>query len=441
MVSDRLLINKQTQYFRQFIGPLFLILVCPPAVFAFWYTNVFLDGSFLRFGQFVTEQGLWKTFSTIWFPYFFGTPEAWKILGVFAGFELALMRLLPGKRYEGPITPAGNIPLYRANGLPAFAITLFMFITCSFYLKLFSPTIIYDHFGGLLGALNIFSLFFCLFLWMKGHFFPSSSDVGGSGNFIFDYYWGMELYPRIFGWDVKMFTNCRFAMMGWPLIILSFASKQQELYGLSDSMVVSIALQLIYITKFFIWETGYLRSLDIMHDRAGYYICWGCLVWVPGIYTSPTLYLVNHPVHLGPVLASLIFGVGAASILINYWADRQRQIVRASAGQCTIWGKPPLLTVARYTTERGERKQNVLLASGWWGLSRHFHYIPEIVGAFCWTVPALFHHFLPYFYVLFLTILLAERAFRDDRRCAKKYGDDWQAYCQKVPYKIIPYVI
>ncbi len=26
------------------------------------------------------------------------------------------------------------------------------------------------------------------------------------------------------------------------------------------------------------WETGYWGSMDIMHDRAGYYICWGCLV-------------------------------------------------------------------------------------------------------------------------------------------------------------------
>ncbi|KAF5807426.1 putative 7-dehydrocholesterol reductase [Helianthus annuus] len=40
--------------------------------------------------------------------------------------------------------------------------------------------------------------------------------------------------------------------------------------------------------------------MDIAHDRAGFYICWGCLVWVPSIYTSPGMYLVNHPVSLGP---------------------------------------------------------------------------------------------------------------------------------------------
>jgi len=32
---------------------------------------------------------------------------------------------------------------------------------------------------------------------------------------------------------------------------------------------------------------------------AGFYIVWGCLVWVPSVYTSPALFLVNHPVDLG----------------------------------------------------------------------------------------------------------------------------------------------
>jgi len=39
----------------------------------------------------------------------------------------------------------------------------------------------------------------------------------------------------------------------------------------------------IYNFKFFLWETGYFNSMDIQHDRAGYYICWGCLVWVPAV--------------------------------------------------------------------------------------------------------------------------------------------------------------
>ena len=77
----------------------------------------------------------------------------------------------------------------------------------AFVLDWFEPTIVYDNFAGIIGALNVFSLAFCLFLYGKGRFFPSGPDSSLSGNFIFDYYWGTELYPRVLGWDVKQFTN------------------------------------------------------------------------------------------------------------------------------------------------------------------------------------------------------------------------------------------
>ncbi len=403
-----------------------------------WYTNTKLDGSFLEFGKLVAHYGIVDSFNLIWKPVFFGTSEAWTIIGAFAAFELFLMRALPGNEFRGPITPAGHVPVYKANGVPAFLVTLATFFICSYGFDLFSPGIVYDNLGGLLGALNIISLVFCALLYVKGRFAPSSGDHGTTNNVIFDYYWGTELYPRVLGWDIKMFTNCRFGMMGWAMMIISYAAKQQQLYGLSDAMLVSVAIQLVYISKFFLWETGYLSSLDIMHDRAGFYICWGCLVWVPGIYTSPSMYLVSHPIHLGTPIALLIFGLGVACVLTNYAADVQRQRFRAVSGQCKIWGKDPVSILAHYTTENGEPKQSLLLASGWWGLARHFHYIPEIMGAFFWSLPALFDNFAPYFYVTFLTILLAHRALRDDARCAAKYGVYWAKYCELVPNKWVP---
>jgi len=432
--------SRTAPWFHHFIIPVFLLTVCPPAVFVFWYVATHLEGSFVLFGTMVWQDGLFATISTIWAPVFFGSPLAWKILAIYASFQLMLMKWIPGKPFLGPITENGNIPIYKANGVPCFFITISAFLIGSYGLHLFSPTILYDQLGYLLGALNCFSLLFCFFLYLKGIFSPSTTDHGTSGSFLFDYYWGTELYPRIFGWDVKQFTNCRFGMMGWPLLILSYAAKQGELYGLSNAMIISVGLQLIYVAKFFLWETGYFRSLDIMHDRAGFMICWGCLVWLPCIYTSPALYLVHHPIHFGTFTACALFFAGFASILVNFLADRQRQQVRAKNGQCLVWGTFPSLIKAEYKTYDGESKQTLLLASGWWGLSRHFHYIPEISAAFLWSVPALFSHFLPYFYVCFLVVLLVDRAFRHDKRCADKYGLHWDQYCEKVPYKIIPYL-
>ena len=105
---------------------------------------------------------------------------------------------------------------------------------------------------------------------------PSSFLILANFQFCLD--WGMELMPRILGFDVKMFTNCRTGMMFWAVGIICFAHKNMELNDgvLSIGMAVNVILQLVYITKFFYWEMGYMCSMDIQHDRAGYYICWGC---------------------------------------------------------------------------------------------------------------------------------------------------------------------
>ena len=95
---------------------------------------------------------------------------------------------------------------------------------------------------------------------------------------------------------------------------------------------------------------------------------------------------------------------------------RQRQHFRAVHGKCIIWGKPAEYITAAYEAGAGDKKSSLLLSSGWWGLARHFHYLPEIGAAFLWSVPALCDHFAPYFYVVFLTILLVDRSFRDDSR-------------------------
>lgn len=427
---------------RNFLGPLFLILICPPFVMLMWYTNAHLDGSLYTLYAQINQKGLFETVYQIWSPYWLGSTLAWKLLSAFICLQLILMRILPGKPFLGPLTPKGNTPSYKENGLLAFAITMASFSVASFGLHLFPASILYDNLGSLLGASNLFSLIFCGFLYFKGRYFPSSTDSGTTTNPLFDYYWGTELYPQMMGWNVKKFITCRFGMMSWGLLLLSYAAKQTELNGtLTNSMFVSVFLQFLYLTKFFMWEKGYLRSLDIMHDRAGFYICWGCLVWLPCIYTSPSMYLVLHPTQLSQELASCILIFGALSVGINYLADRQRLHIRSTHGQCKIWGKKPRLLTARYTTQEGDKKETLLLASGWWGIARHFHYVPEIAAAFFWSLPALFTHFSPYFYVCFLTILLLDRAFRDDNRCATKYNEDWRNYCNLVPYKIIPYVI
>ncbi|KAM7513751.1 hypothetical protein LguiA_003334 [Lonicera macranthoides] len=409
-----------------------LLSLCPPFVILLWYTMVHADGSIYQTFDYLRQHGL-QGFIDVW-PR--PTAIAWKIIAAYAAFEAALQLLLPGRRVEGPISPAGNKPVYKANGLAAYAVTLITYLGlwCGFVFLI--PLVeLPGGFSSLLEKKFCFSIG----VWdiqpcNRGHVAPSSTDSGSCGNIIIDFYWGMELYPRIGkNFDIKVFTNCRFGMMSWAVLAVTYCIKQYEANGeVADSMLVNTALMLIYVTKFFWWEAGYWNTMDIAHDRAGFYICWGCLVWVPSIYTSPGMYL----------LSLYILVAGILCIYINYDCDRQRQEFRRTNGKCLIWGKAPSKIVASYTTTSGETKSSLLLTSGWWGLSRHFHYVPEISAAFFWTVPALFNHFLPYFYVVFLTILLLDRAKRDDDRCrsnkAQRYGKYWKLYCEKVPYRILP---
>ncbi len=49
-----------------------------------------------------------------------------------------------------------------------------------------------------------------------------------------------------------------------------------------------------------------------------------------------------------------------------------------------------------------------------------------------------FHHLLPYFYIIYMTILLIHRIWRDDARCRGKYGKYWEEYEKIVKWKLIP---
>jgi len=228
------------------------------------------------------------------------------------------------------------------------------------------------------------------------------------------------------------------------LIIYSIVSKLRlqnyELYGFMDSVWVSAILQMVYFTKFFWWESGYMRTIDIMLDRAGFYICWGCLCWIPGFYASVSLYLASRTVQLGFFWSVFILAAGVVSCLINYAADRQKLEVRQSDAKCLVWGNPPEVIRAEYQLANGQTRTSLLLVSGYWGLARHFHYVPELALAFLWSLPALFDNIFPYIYALFLCVLLVHRTFRDDTKCREKYGKYWDEYCRKVPYKMIPYI-
>jgi len=127
----------------------------------------------------------------------------------------------------------------------------------------------------------------------------------------------------------------RFGMTVWPLLVSIFTLKNYELCGFVDGAWVSFSLYQIYCAKFFWWESGYMRTIDIMMDRAGWTICWGCMVFIPGFYASVSMYFAEHARHLGTGLSLTILTVGLASCLVNYLADEQKLKV----GWGSVWAQ------------------------------------------------------------------------------------------------------
>lgn len=398
------------------------------------------DGSFTFTYVEFTQLGVYDFFMKV-MPTSFD-PLAWKIMMTYIAFEAMLMKMVPGKIFYGTKSPTGFRPSYDANGVQCYIISIVVLVYC-FYHGHIPLGLVYDNMDKLLAASNFLAMALVVFLTFKGLYFPSSKDCGSNGSLIVDFFWGTELHPYILGFNVKQFTNCRYGMMFWQLGLICYAAKQYEMLGyISSSMVVSVFLQSLYIAKFFHWETGYFNTMDIQHDRAGYYICWGCMVYLPCFYTIHTLYMVEHPVLLSEATSALITLAGVLCVYWNYDCDHQREVFRAPGGtEVNVWGRAPEYITANWMTKGGEEHTSLLLLSGHWGLARHVHYVPEILVAFFWCLPAMFVHPIPYFYPVYLTILLFDRAWRDDARCREKYGKFWDQYCRRVPYKIIPGVV
>ena len=306
------------EFVRTTLGPLLLILSTPPAAIIFWIVCTYepFNGSL---SPLLTTVG-WRSVVAHW-PW--PSPSAAAIILVFVALQATLLQWLPGKVFEGPITPAGNRPRYTLNGVPAWFVTHALFFGCS-GLHLFKSR---DHLGSFrrdprhARPLRLDLLPLSVFQGTR------LAQLGGP-QYLRQLHLGLLLGyrvdPTLLGVSLKQLINCRFSMMGWSVIVCAFAAKQAELDPgghVSNGMLVSVTITVIYLFKFFWWESGYFTSLDIMHDRFGYYICWGVVAWVPAVYALTAQYLVLRPSDLPWPLAAAIFGLGIGAIWVNYAAD------------------------------------------------------------------------------------------------------------------------
>jgi protein-S-isoprenylcysteine O-methyltransferase Ste14 len=292
-------------------------------------------------------------------------------------------------------------------------------------------TIFYDQFGPLLTTVNIFAFAFSAFLYVHAKASPRLERLERkAGTTWSEYVRGIALNPRIGDFDLKVFCEARPGLILWILIDLSFAAKQHEWYGaVTTPMILVNAFQFLYIADYYYHEEAILTTWDIKHETFGWMLCWGSLVWVPFTYTLQAHYLIHHTHGLSAAAAAAVVALNVLGYVIFRGANLQKHKFRKN-GKGLVWGRPPEYIQTTSGT--------LLLTSGWWGLARHSNYLGDLMMGLAWCLPAGFEHPLPYFYIAYLTILLVHREWRDNAMCRERYGKDWDAYCRKVRWRIVP---
>jgi 7-dehydrocholesterol reductase len=377
----------------------------------------------------------------------------WISIGVLLVFLLwgyASLRLFP-QNFDGPKNVDGSVPKYQGNGFRFWIASMIVVVAvCLKWKKV--PEMVTTNFIPIIMTFNIFGLLFVGYLYFVGRkeYWGKEEDDKKGYSGLFRFYRGLEFHPRIGGVDIKQLTNCRFGMIFWQVIIIIFAFFSYYSGGFNVAMWVTVVLQTIYIAKFFWWETGYFNTLDITLDRAGYYICWGCLVFLPAFYTFTCYYLANNPSMISGLMGSVILLLGCWFIWMNYKVDKEKEDFKANP-DCKIWGKKAeFIAPFHHSVVKGADPQNAginpeegkkpskLLVSGWWGKSRHMNYTYEIGLSGCWSVVGAPLGIAPFAYLGYIIALLVHRIYRDEDKCRVKYGKYWDEYCKRVPARLIP---
>lgn len=95
-------------------------------------------------------------------------------------------------------------------------------------------------------------------------------------------------------------SELRPGLILWLLLDVCMAVKQHSALGrITDSMILVIAFQAIYVVDAMYNEAGILTQMDITTDGFGFMLAVGDLTWVTFTYGLQTRYLALFPRDLG----------------------------------------------------------------------------------------------------------------------------------------------
>ncbi|OJK02833.1 hypothetical protein ASPACDRAFT_75941 [Aspergillus aculeatus ATCC 16872] len=402
------------------------------------------------------------------------------VLGYYL-LSLVLYVFLPGQEAAGTELACGGRLRYKFNAFPTAVLILSGLATCTYIYgsDFIVWTFLWDNYVQVLTANLLISTAIAVFVYAKSFTVPAPGQPnpelrqlapgGHTGNVLYDFFIGRELNPRVRlpipfvseasrTIDIKSWCEMRPGLLGWIILNLSNIARQHRTYGyVTDSIILSTFFQAFYVLDGLYMEPALLTTMDIIMDGFGFMLSFGDMVWVPFIYNFQTRYLAVFPLELGLKGIVAVLAVTAAGYSIFRGANNQKNRFRTDPND------PRVKHLKFIQTSSGSK----LLTSGWWGCARHINYLGDWLMSWSYCLPTGIAGYVviqgvnpatgdlqrqvvqtpevrgwgmvfTYFFMLYFGVLLIHRERRDEEKCKKKYGADWDRYTSLVRSRIVP---
>eukprot|EP00854_Cymbomonas_tetramitiformis_P026331 gene26331-32292_t len=270
--------NFHWEFSGPYLGPVGIMfglpLVCYALVFACNSSGCMAFGNGISFpgfpdnSEFFSSQGVQVAI-------------AWMVL------IFMLHLILPGARTQGVKLSTGAHLTYKLNGFLVMLVVYPSAIYFGFVAKTLNLSWAYDNYLALLtgSCLISFLLSFYLFVtsFLEGKLLCKGATTG---RWIYDFFMGRELNPRIGSFDLKEWCELYPGLIGWTILNLAMAHKQFLMTGsVGTPMLMVNAFHLLYVCDALWFERAILTTMDITSDGFGFMLAFGDLTWVPFIYT------------------------------------------------------------------------------------------------------------------------------------------------------------
>ncbi|TFK65600.1 ERG4 ERG24 ergosterol biosynthesis protein [Pluteus cervinus] len=443
---DRLLDRHESYEFGGPWGVLAIMTGFPVLMYYLWICLWFYDGKLVHPTSLYEIQPF---LSTMWEHVrvdAYGNAYAWKVYSGSFFFQLFLAQAITGYQQEGlPVPSLGYKTLtYNCNGNITFYITL---VTSAILhlTGIFRLSGIIENYGHMMTVAIIygFGVSFGMYFWAVS----TGNAMRMSGNFLYDVFMGACLNPRIGRIDLKMWAEVRVPWLIVFYLAVSGACKQYDEYGyVTPNMAFMILATGLYINACAKGEECIPQTWDMYHEKWGFMVIFWNFAGVPFSYVYSVVYMASHhPSSYEWSTPAYVFIYATLLTAYFIWdtSMAQKSHFKMQTQGITKFRKTfpqlPWNTVENpkfIQTAHGSR----LLTSGWWAYSRKPNYVVDWIMSLTWGAIIGGCSIIPYFYSVFFITVLIHRTSRDFERCHKKYGKDWELYCEVVPYKFIPYI-